>query len=483
MFQKIVAKYKNLNLQLKVVMWFTLAGFLQKGISIITTPIFTRLLSTTEYGIFNVFSAWYSVFAVIATLNLHNGVINNAFVKRNESREAVISSFQSLSMVISVGFLILSVVILKPISTIIKLPSLIIIFLFFCLVFAEPYQNWLIYERYRYNYKTPIIIILIVSFLTPLISVICILLTESNHGEVRVLSFGIVNIIIPGIVFYVYNYKHSAVFFDKGLWKYALTFNLPLIPHYLSETILNQTDKIMINNLVGTGEAGIYSVAYSAAALILTFSTALNMAFVPWQYQKLKDKNYSALRRMANVVLLFLACILALLLLFAPEVVRVLADKEYSGAVYLIPTLGASVYFNYMYQLFSRVEMYYEKRSYAVIATLIATLTNIILNMIWIPHFGYLAAGASTLIAHIIFCLLHFVFYKIVCKKNITEKRIFDGRVIFLISLLILAIAGITTLLYGYLLIRIIIAIVVAIVLLLNYSRIRTIFHQLMYSK
>lgn len=477
MLHKLVAKYRSLNVQLKVVIWFTFAGFLQKGISVITTPIFTRILTTSEYGMFNVFSAWYNVFAVIATLNLHNGVINNAFVKRKDSKESVISSFQSLSLIIALGFLALCIVFLNPLSNLIKLPNLIILFLFICLIFTEPYQNWIIYERYRYNYKTPVIITLVISVLTPVISVISIMLAESNYGEVRIISFGIVNIIIPGIIFYVYNFIHSPTFYSKELWRYALVFNLPLIPHYLSQTILDQVDKIMINSLVGTGETGIYSVAYSAAALVLTFATALNMAFVPWQYQKLRDQNYNALRNMANIVLVFLAAILSLLLLFAPEVVSLLAGSAYSGAVYLIPTLGVSVFFNYMYQLFSRVEMYYEKRSYTVIATIIATATNIGLNLLWIPRFGYLAAGVSTLIAHILFCLLHFVFYKKVCKKNIAGQQIYDGKVIFLISVLMLAIAGITTFLYGYLIIRILIVVAVAIVFAVNYSRISKLLH------
>lgn len=468
MLHKLINKYHSLNMQFKVVIWFTFAGILQKGISIVTTPIFTRMLTTSEYGLFNVFSAWYNVFAVIATLYLHNGVINNAFVKRKESRETIISSFQSLSLVIAAGFLLLSVIFSNQLANLIKLPSTIIIFMFICLLFTEPYQDWLIYERYRYNYKRPVAFTLTISILTPLVSVLCILLTNSNHGNIRVFTFGVINIIVPGIIFYIYNYIKSPVFYNKELWKYAAAFNLPLIPHYLSQTILNQTDKIMINGMVGTSEAGIYSVAYSAAALILTFSTALNTAFVPWQYQKLKVCDYRALRKMANVVLTFLASILSLLLLFAPEVVGILSGSAYSGAVYLIPTLGASVFFNYMYQLFSRVEMYYEKRAYTVIATVIATISNIILNLLWIPKWGYQAAGVSTLIAHIIFCVLHYVFYKKVCKENIQSISIYNGKMILLISASVLVTAALTTYLYRFFVARLIVALIVLVIIILK---------------
>ena len=52
-------------------------------------------------------------------------------------------------------------------------------------------------------------------------------------------------------------------FYSAKFWKHALMFNLPLIPHYLSQTILNSADRIMISSLVGASEAGIYSLAYS----------------------------------------------------------------------------------------------------------------------------------------------------------------------------------------------------------------------------
>lgn len=81
MFRKFLLKYRKMNIQLKVVFWFTFVGFLQRGISLLTTPIFTRVLTTDEYGLFSVFTAWSSILAIVITLNLHMGVINNAFTK------------------------------------------------------------------------------------------------------------------------------------------------------------------------------------------------------------------------------------------------------------------------------------------------------------------------------------------------------------------------------------------------------------------
>lgn len=472
MLGNLLQKYHGMNKQLKVVFWFTFVGFLQKGISIITTPIFTRVLSTEDYGMFSVFNAYYSVIVIVATLYLHNGVTNNAFVKRSASNERIVASFQSLSLVISGSFFLLACIFRNQLADLMGLPVIAIIFMFLGFVFHEPYHEWVIYKRYQFDYVRPVMVSVLISVLTPTISVAAIFLTGGNQGIARIVAFVIVNTIVPGSCFYVINYRKSHTFYDKELWKYALTFNIPLLAHYLSETLLNQTDRIMINSFLGTGDAGIYSVAYSAASLFTIFSSALNTAFVPWTYQKLKAGEYRAIEKMGYMVLGFLAVILSIMIMFAPEVIYILAGSKYTGAVYLIPTLSASVFFGYMYQLFSRVELFYEKKSYTVISTVTAALLNILLNAVWIPKFGYTAAGYSTLISHILFCVMHYFFFKKISKECMRNEKIYDIKKILVISLAVLTATFTVTLLYNYLFFRLII---IAVIIIAVYSKKRTV--------
>ena len=60
--------------QMKASMWFLICSFLQKGISMITTPIFTRILTTSEYGQYSVFNAWLQILTPIVCLSLYAGV-------------------------------------------------------------------------------------------------------------------------------------------------------------------------------------------------------------------------------------------------------------------------------------------------------------------------------------------------------------------------------------------------------------------------
>lgn len=127
------------------------------------------------------------------------------------------------------------------------LPELVVAFMFIGFAFYEPYNIWVIYKRYQFDYVHPVIMSVVVSILTPLVSVIAIMLTLGNQGVARIISYVCVNTIMPGLIMYISNYRKDHTFYDKGLWKYALTFNIPLLVHYLSETLLNQADRIMIN--------------------------------------------------------------------------------------------------------------------------------------------------------------------------------------------------------------------------------------------
>ena len=74
-------------------------------------------------------------------------------------------------------------------------------------------------------------------------------------------------------------------FFSRRYWSYALKFNVPLLPHYLSLTLLSSSDRIMISNMVGAEEAGIYNLAYSISMIMSMFNTALLQSIEPWIYR------------------------------------------------------------------------------------------------------------------------------------------------------------------------------------------------------
>ena len=93
-----IEKYRKIPMPVKASFWFMICSFLQKGILMITTPIFTRILSEAEYGMISVYLSWHNILSIIAALNLAAGVYTKGLVKNDPDRDRFSSSLMGLSI-------------------------------------------------------------------------------------------------------------------------------------------------------------------------------------------------------------------------------------------------------------------------------------------------------------------------------------------------------------------------------------------------
>jgi len=107
---KLWKQYMGLSKQTKSVVWFILCAILQKAISFITVPIFTRLLSSEEYGVYSLYLAWLQILTIFTSLYLYYGVSNNALTKFESDRDAYISSMQGLTLSITIFYFIIYII-------------------------------------------------------------------------------------------------------------------------------------------------------------------------------------------------------------------------------------------------------------------------------------------------------------------------------------------------------------------------------------
>ena len=459
LLNKLLDKYKKIPIQAKASIWFVICSILQKGISFITIPIFTRLMSAEQYGRYSTYTSWYSVLIVFTSLNLYYGVFNNAMIKFENDRERYIASMQGLTIFITSISFIFYLLFQDICNSILGMNTLLVLLLFIELLVTPALQFWTVHNRFHYRYKYVVMVTLIKSILNPFVGIIFVLVSEQKDVA-RIMSVVLVEVIVCGTIA-VYQFYKGKCFWDKKYWKYAVAFNVPLIPHYLSGTILNQADRIIISNMVGASAVAFYSVSYNLAQVMNMFTTAIVSSFTPWVYRKLRDKEIQDIAPVVNMLLLLMFGMLTILIFLAPEVLLIIAGKEYGEAVYVIPPITASVFFVFQYNLFSNIEFYYAERRYVLIGSIVAALLNVILNIIFIPMFGYYAAGYTTLFCYIIYGLSHLWFSKRVVRKNGGNGNIYNEKVILEMSFLIIGMAVVQNFLYQCMIIRYIIVIVI----------------------
>ena len=435
---KAIEKYKSLPVQVRASGWFLVCAFLQKGISVLTTPIFTRILSTTEYGQYNVFNSWLGIITIIVTLNLHAGVYTTGLVKFKEEKAQYSSALQGLTLTLC---LLWSAVYWSAHSfwnSVFKLTTVQMTAMMILLWTSAAFLFWATEQRVEYKYKNLVIVTLLVSIAKPVLGIFFVL-----HAEDKVTA-RILGLLLVELVGYTWAFvaqmSKGKVFYSKNIWLYALKFNIPLIPHYLSTVVLNNSDRIMISNMVGDDQAGMYSLAYSISLIMTLFNTAIQQTMIPWMYQKIHEDEAHEIKNVAYPAMIMIAGLNLLLIILAPEVIRVFAPASYYDAIYVIPPVAMSVFFLYVYNVFVPFEFYFEKTKYIAISSVGAAGLNIVLNYVFIGLFGYKAAGYTTLACYILLAAFHYSFMKKVCREEIQNIKVFEAKNIILISVVFVAV-------------------------------------------
>lgn len=430
---RVLKKYNALSNGLKAGIWFAICNVIQKGINFLVMPILTRIMPQADYGIYNTYTSWYNFLMIFTSLRLSYYVFSKGMVKYEDDRNEFVLSLQSLSITSTLFFFGVYWLFQKTANTLLGLSTSLMVCMFIHMLFEPSIEFWSARKRFEYDYKKVVIITLALTVINPVLGIIMILNSDDTVFA-RALSSTIA-ISIFGIFLYGVIIRKSRHFFSVKYWKYALAFNIPLIPHFLSSTALSQADRIMIRNIVGPEATAIYSVAYSLGMMTMLFSHAIQQALLPWQYTKLKKKDYNDLPQIATLTMIIIAAICILFIAFAPEVVSLVAPNSYRDAIWAMPPVCSAVYFMYLFNMFANIEYYFEETKYVAVASILAALANIGLNWIFIPLYGYIAAGYTTLFCYVLLAISHFWCMKIICKKHNFSERVYDYKSILAISI------------------------------------------------
>lgn len=418
------------------------------GISYITTPVFTRLLSPDDFGKVSLFIAYQMIFGILAMFCLSYGVFNNGMLDFQGDREGYSFSMLILSNGITILFSALMIPFLPAIKhfTGFDVPLLLLMVGIFLL--QPAYNFWAARQRYELKYKVSVGFMILCAILSPAVSILCIVYVSENPLYARL--FGAqVPLLIVYLGFYLLLAIRAKGKVQARYWKYAIGFNLPLLPHYLSTYMLNSSDKIMISSLINDSSTAYYSVAYAVASLVLLIWTAANSSLLPFTYEHCKAKDYLPIAKVTNKILtvFFIGCVFVIFL--APEVIEVMATAEYRQAIYVIPPIVGGVFFQAQYYMYANIIYFYKKPKYLMYVSVTAMLLNVTLNYFCIRRYGYLAAGYTTLA-----CYIFQAAFDYVALLKVVKDKIYDMRYVACLSVAMFAFAILGNRLYASFVLR-----------------------------
>ena len=454
-----------MNKVIKSSFWYTISSFLVSGISIITTPIFTRLLTLNEYGSFSNFNAIYGIISTIVTLNLHS-TLSRARFDYKDNENIYISNMLYISSASSFVAIIVLNIFYEYIASILGMNRILLNILLLTALFLPAINIFQTWQRIQYEYKKSVLVSLLLSVGNIVLSLIFVF-SFSDKLLGRIIGCTLPTILIGAVIMFSYFKKERTI--KVEYWKYALAICIPYVPHLLSGNLLSQLDRIMITNMCGAEKNALYSLAVNCSMIMTIIISSLNSSYAPWLGEQLHAKNYERIKKVTYMYVLLFVAVLLGNLLFAPEILLIFGGKKYMEAVYLIPPVVLGCMCQLLYTLYVNIEQFEKETVGMAIATTVAALFNWVSNAFAIEKFGYQAAAYTTFFSYLLLLIIHYCLVRKM-KKHI----VYDNKFIFGILFALVVVVALFIQLYDMIIIRYIlclvyiIAIIVAAVIVLK---------------
>ena len=397
-------KSKNVR-SLKAASWYTISNFIAKCMLYLFTPLYTRVLTEAQYGMYNNYLSWQSIFVAVLSLDLASSVaIAYVDYKKKEDFHDYISTVTFLSAAIPFVFSVIILAFRDFFSEVLSLEPLHIVLLLINVCTTSALQIFQAEQRSKVEYKLSSALTLGTSFGSMVMTLLLVTVFPDKLLAVILGAISVNTIVNLAIILFVFK---RSFHIKKAYAKYAFIIALPLIPHVLAGNLLDSSNKIIITKLCGSEDTAFYSLINTCAMVVTLFVTSVNGAWVPWFFSQMEKKSYAMVQKVVKITIPMISLIALALCLVAPEVALILGGKNYAEAVYLMPPMILACVVRYVYTLYVNIEFYNKKTGGISVATAIAAVVNIVLNIVVIRYFGYVAAAYVTLFANVLMLAMH----------------------------------------------------------------------------
>lgn len=221
---------------------------------------------------------------------------------------------------------------------------------------------------------------------------------------------------------------------NKSIASAMLRYSLPLIPASLFWWVTNVSDRYMVTYIINEAENGLYSMSSKIPTLINLLSTIFMEA---WQISAISEKDSPNRARffskVFNAYASLLFCAASFLILTCQIFTSVLLDKAYYGSWIYIPVLLVATVFCCFCNFLNSIYMVERKSLLSLLTVMAGAVSNILLNLLFIPHYGAFGAAIATLLSYVVVFVLRYVTVRRMIRIHVNFYRF--GITVGIISL------------------------------------------------
>lgn len=394
--------------------YYTLGTFILQGINFLTLPLYTRILTTRDFGITSLYTAWQSVVVIFLCLQSFSTIQNAKVSYEDEEYREYNSNIVVLSFI---SFFIFAVIIMGFSKQFSKLSGLSVNLIFLMLLHSfftlgVTFKNTIL--RFDGKAEKQLFISMFYTIFNVGLSLFFITSVPSIEKATGKILGAVVPSIILGGYFYLEIILKKKPTFKKEHFIFCLTLGLPLILHNLSHIVLTSSDRMMIEKFIGLEETGIYGFTYTIGTILSTAAGAFGSAWVPWYFQKLKNESHDEIKIYSKNYLDFFTLVTVGFIFISPEIVRFMGSPDYWIGKYFLPWIIFGCYFIFLYSFPVNYEFYVKKTNYIALGTSLSAVINLVLNYIFIEKYGSFGAALTTLASYFFL----FIFHETIARKK-----------------------------------------------------------------
>lgn len=414
----------------------------RRVLALLFIPVFTRSLSTEQYGIVATAAVAVAVLSPVFGLGLRGAVTRQYFEFRSDStaRTRYVYSVLIGTAISGALLALLFLLILAPDigSSWLGIPvyphGFVIVLTGLCIAYLETILG---VHRAREEVRRYVFADLGHYLLAGLLAVAAVVLFRWEALGKLVGDLVGVAIALLVLVFLVRPVRRPPGGFSRTAFTRALRFGLPLVPHLLAMWALAGIDRFFVAGQISIEAAGIYDIGYRAGAVVAFAVAAVNLAWGPIVFDLAPegDDSEGILGAHYTFILAGLSLVTLAVSLFGNTIVAVLGGAAYGEAVDVVTPIALGYMFYGVYGLASHAIFYGNATRLLPLLTISAGGLNILLNLGLIPVFGFRGAAYATLISYCLLGLVaqwlgrRFIAYRL-------DRVVLGGAAVSLIALL-----------------------------------------------
>lgn len=196
------------------------------------------------------------------------------------------------------------------------------------------------------------------------------------------------------------------IFLARDQWRKLWKDSWPLGLYLIAGLLLFRIDSILISYLRPPEEVGYYGAAFKVLEVVFNFAVFFSVSVFPIIVYRIQINDQEGiqriLRRSLSFILFISLPIILVIFFLAKEIINLIAGSEFLVAVPALKILTLAVAFGFFNVLFGYLMTAKNKQNIALNIAVFGLILNIILNIIFIPQYGFIAAAYTTLLAQFI---------------------------------------------------------------------------------